>query len=161
MPTPAAPGTPSLFDDRPASQAAYDAAFDAWAAAKAHIHTAWMYNAAPANLTRPVPRVMRDAAELVRRHGAHLAGRQDGLTARLEAPYAPRIQRAIRDLLNDGTVTEREKASQLLALADHLGLVRQPVPQPLPPIDLDDIHLICWTVILPGDRAAAEKAESA
>lgn len=30
------------------------------------------------------------------------------------------------------------------------GLVEQPAPQPLPPIDPDDIHLICWTVILPA-----------
>jgi hypothetical protein len=121
-----------------------------------------MYNADPANLTRPVPRVMRDAAELVRRHGAHLADRQDDLIARLEARYAPRIQRAIRDLLNDATLTELEKkATQLLALADHLGLVRQPAPQPLPPIDSDDVHLICWTVILPDDPVAAEEAEPA
>ena len=32
------------------------------------------------------------------------------------------------------------KAGHLLALADHLGLVRQPAPEPLPPIDPDDIH---------------------
>jgi hypothetical protein len=80
---------------------------------------------------------MRDAAELVRRHGAHLADRQDGLIARLEAPYAQRIQRDIRNLLNDNALTEQDKASQLLALADRLGLIRQPAPQPLPPIDLD------------------------
>lgn len=42
--------------------------------AKTRIHAAWMYNADPANLTRPVPRVMRDAADLVRAHGAHLGG---------------------------------------------------------------------------------------
>jgi len=36
------PGNPSLFDGSPASQACYDAAFDAWAAAKAHIHSAWI-----------------------------------------------------------------------------------------------------------------------
>jgi len=141
------PGNPSLFDGSPASQACYDAAFDAWAAAKAHIHSAWMYNADPANLTR---RVMRDAADLVRAHGEHLADRQDDLIARLEAPYAQRIQRAVRDLLNENTITEREKAGQLLVLADHLGLIRQPAPQPLPPIDPDDIDLICWTVILPA-----------
>jgi superfamily II DNA or RNA helicase len=151
--------TPSLFDGGEASQASYDAAFDAWAAARTHIHTGWMYNADPANLTRPVPKVMRDAADLIRVHGAHLADRQDDLIGRLEAPYAPRIQRAVRDLLNDSTLTEREKASQLLALADHLGLIRQPAPEPLPPIDPDDIHLICWTVILPAGAVVPENAE--
>lgn len=77
-----------------------------------------MYNANPANLTRPVPRVMRDAANLVRANAAHLADRQDDLIAGLEAPYAQRIQRAVRDLPNDNTITEREKAEHLFALAD-------------------------------------------
>ena len=149
---------PSLFDGSSANQAAYDAAFAAWAAAKTHIHTAWMFNADPANLTRPVPKVMRDAAELIRAHGAHLADRQDDLIARLEAPYAPRIQHVVRDLLNNNTMTERDKASRLLTLADHLGLIRQAAPEPLPPIDPDDIHLICWTIILPAETVVPENA---
>jgi superfamily II DNA or RNA helicase len=153
---PGSPDAPSIFEDYTAGHAAYNAAFDAWAAAKAHIHDAWMFNADPANLTRPVPKVMRDAADLVRAYGAHLGDRQDDLIARLEAPYAVRIQRAVRDLLNDGTLTEREKATRLLELADHLGLVRQPAPQPLPPIDPEDVHLICWNVILPADMATEE-----
>jgi hypothetical protein len=148
--------TPSLFDDNTAGQAAYEAAFDAWAAAKAHIHDAWMYNADPANLTRPLPKVMRDAADLVRSHGAHLGDRQDDLIARLEAPYAARIQRAVRDLLNNAALTERETASQILTLADHLGLVRQPSP---PAIDPEDIHLICWIAILPGAAVTANRPE--
>ena len=125
---PGGPGTPSLFDGSPVGQAAYDAAFDAWAAAKTHIHAAWMYNADPANLTRPVPRVMRDAADLVRAHGAHLADRQDDLIARLEAPYAPRIQRAIRDLLNDGTVTERTKPASCSRSLITSGWSASPLP---------------------------------
>lgn len=57
------------------------------------------------------------------------AERQNDLIARLEAPYALRIQRTIWDLLNDGNRTERDKASELLVLADHLGLARQPAPR--------------------------------
>lgn len=147
---PSDPGTPSLFSDQALGPTVYDAAFDAWAAAKAHIHAAWMWNADPANLTRPVPRVMRDAANLVRDQGSHLADRQDHLIERLEAPYAPRIQRAIRDALDSDQMNDREKVDCLFTLADTLGLTRQPAPEPLPPIDDDDIHLICWTAILPG-----------
>jgi superfamily II DNA or RNA helicase len=159
---PGTPDTSSLFEDGTAGQdLAHDAAFDAWAVAKAHIHDAWMFNADPANLTRPVPRVMRDAADLARAHGAHLGDRQDDLIARLEAPYAARIQRAIRELLNDSTLTDRDKVGQLLALADHLGLVRQPSPQPLPAIDPGDIHPICWTVIFPGDPVTPQIVEPA
>jgi hypothetical protein len=160
MPTQASLTLPSLFDNSSASQAAYDAAFDAWAAAKNHIHTTWMFNADPANLTRPVPKVMRDAADLIRAHGAHLADRQDDLIGRLEALYAPRIQRAVRDLLNDNTTTARDKVTRLLTLADHLGLIPQVAPEPLPPIDHDDIHLICWTVVLPAETVVPENAGS-
>jgi hypothetical protein len=153
---PGGPDNVSIFEAGMTAQLCYDTAFDAWAIAKNHIHQAWMYNADPANLSRPVPRVMRDAADIVRAHGAHLGDRQDALVARLEAPYASRIQRAIRDLLNDRTLTERQTTDHLLTLADRLGLVQQPAPQPLPQIEPDDIHLICWTVILPsllpGDR---------
>lgn len=143
-------GSASLFEAALTAQGWHDAAFDAWAVAKDHIHQAWMYNADPANLSRPVPKVMRDAADVIRRHGAHLDDSQDRLLARLEAPYASRIQRAVRDVVTDSTRTGYEKADRLLALADHLGLVDQPAPRPLPPIDPDDIHLICWTVILPA-----------
>jgi len=150
------PGTPevlSIFTEPSDAQPMYEAAFDAWAAAKRHIHVAWMWNADPANLTRPIPRVMRDAADLVRASGAHLGDRQDDLIERLEAPYAARIQRAIRDVLTDSSLDKQTKPDRLLALADNLGLVRQAAPEPLPPIDDDDINLICWSAIIPPERS--------
>jgi hypothetical protein len=149
-PTPGLFGTdsPSLFDGD-GHQALYDAAFDAWATAKDHIHRAWMFNADPANLARSVPKVMRDAAELVRSNGAGLGERQDELIDRLEAPYSSRIQRTVRELLNVEGRTPQEQVAELLGLADRLNLVRQPAPEPLPAITLDDIHLICWTAIVP------------
>jgi superfamily II DNA or RNA helicase len=153
---PGGPDTVSIFEAGLTAQLCYDAAFDAWALAKDHIHKGWMYNADPANLSRPVPKIMRDAADVVRAHGTHLGDRQDILVSRLEAPYAPRIQRAIRDLLNDQSLSGRQMADRLLSLAGHLGLVQQPAPQPLPQIESDDIHLISWTVILPDPLARNE-----
>ncbi len=127
----------------------YRAAFGAWTHARQDILTSWMHNADPANLQQPVPRVMRDAAELVRRQGAHLGELQDDLVSRLQAPYSPRILRAVRDgLAHPGTA--RQRVDQLAELADRLGLVRQPSPEPLPPITEDDIHLICWIATVPG-----------
>jgi hypothetical protein len=127
----------------------YEAAFDTWAAAKIHIHTGWMFNADPAKLTRPIPRVMRDATDLVRTKGAFLGDRQDDMVERLEAPYAPRIQRAVRDILTEDRINDRTTVTQLLTLADQLGLSKQPAPEPLPPITCDDIHLVCWTAVTP------------
>ena len=71
--------------------------FGAWAAAKAHIHFAWMYNANPANLTRPVSRVMRDAANLVR--AGSTGGQTNGYTPdlrRLGGFLAPPPGAAVR-----------------------------------------------------------------
>jgi hypothetical protein len=90
---------------------------------------------------------MRDAADLVRTHGIHLADQQDDLIERLEAPYSTRIQRAVREVLTEEGLSDRDKVSRLAGLADHLGLVKQPMPEPLPPISLDDVHLLCWTAI--------------
>lgn len=98
--------TPSIFVGEE-HQDLYQAAFDAWAAAKDHIHEGWMFNADPANIVRPVPRVMRDAANLVRTKGTFLAERQDDLVERLEASYAPRVQRAIREILGQEQISDR------------------------------------------------------
>ncbi|MEU3281446.1 helicase-related protein [Streptomyces antibioticus] len=144
---PGGTSVPSLFAES-GYEELYDAAFDVWSIAKSHIHEAWMFNADPANLTAQIPRVMRDAAELVRAGGSHLGDRQDDLVERLEAPYSPRIQRAVRDALSED-ISGRDKVNRLLALADHLGLAKQPSPEPLPEITTEDIHLICWTAVVP------------
>ena len=144
--SPPAPTTPSVFSDG-GHQDIYDGAFDAWEAAKAHILERWMFATDPANIVQPVPRIMREAADLVREKGSFLAERQDDLIERLEAPYAPRVQRAVRDILRRTEDSHRARAEQLLSVADQLGLIRQPTPEPLPPITLEDIHVICWTAI--------------
>lgn len=145
---PGLPSTPTLFHDGIYADL-YEAAFDAWQVAKNHIHRTWIHNADPANLTARVPRVMLDAAHLVRTRGTHLGDRQDILVERLEAPYAPRIQRAVRDVLAE-RVTDAEKVDRLLEVADYLGLTPQPAPEPLPEIAADDIHLICWMGVVPA-----------
>jgi hypothetical protein len=124
------PSVSSVFESGVAAAASYEAAFDAWAVARRHIQEAWMFNADPANLSRPVPRVMRDAAALVRSAGAFLGDRQDDLVGRLEAPYASRILREIRSVLTSTGLSDRAQVAALLEAADRLGLVVQPAPQP-------------------------------
>ncbi|MET8332184.1 helicase-related protein [Streptosporangium canum] len=145
---PGGPGTPAALTD-----VVYQAAFPAWAHARRHIFGAWMHNADPANLQLSVPKVMRDAAELVRQHGSHLGEGQDDLVERLQAPYSPRILRAVREgLAYPGTVKQR--VNQLTELADRLGIVKQTAPEPLPAITEDDVHLVCWIAIVPEPASA-------
>jgi superfamily II DNA or RNA helicase len=143
------PGGSSIFESGVAATACYEAAFDAWALAKQHILEAWMFNSDPLNLSRPVPKVMRDAAALVRSHGAFLGERQDDLVSRLEAPYASRVLREVRDALTSAGPSDRAQVAALLEAADRLGLVAQSAPDPLPSIQAEDIHLVCWIVIFP------------
>jgi len=46
-----------------------DAAFDSWAVAQRSIYQEWMRRTDPATFEPSVPKAMRDAADLVRRHG--------------------------------------------------------------------------------------------
>ncbi|GIH73029.1 SNF2-related protein [Sphaerimonospora thailandensis] len=138
---PGDPATPAELSD-----VMYKAAFAAWAHAKQHIYETWTYNTDPAHLQPSIPKVMRDAAELVRQHGAHLGERQDELVDRLQAPYSPRILRAVRQGLTESG-TPRQRVDHVADLADRLGLVRQPAPVPLPPITEDDVRLVCWIAV--------------
>jgi hypothetical protein len=128
----------------------YQAAFDAWAVAQDHIHAAWMIQTDPANLAPQIPKVLRDAAALVREYGGFLGDTQDALAARLNAPYPVRVQREVRHILIGIDVTETGKIDALDGLANRLGLTPPPPPPLLPPIDLSDIHLVCWTAISPA-----------
>lgn len=104
----------------------------------------------PAKLAPQVPKVMRDAASLVHEHGEFLGDAQDPLTARLNAPYAIRVQRGVRHLLLAGDRTDRDRVQALAALADQHGLTPSPPPPLRPVIDLGDIYLVCWTAITPS-----------
>ena len=61
-------------DERPRAltDAAYDGAFDAWAVARDHVYEEWMRLTDPMNLQPDVPKAMRDASDLVFKHGEFL-----------------------------------------------------------------------------------------
>lgn len=148
---PGSPETPPALD-----AAIHQAAYASWACAKTHILESWTYNADPFNLTPKIPKIMRDAADFVRRHGAHLGELQDELVERLEAPYSPRILRNFRGIIAEHTPAA-ETVTRLADLADRLGLTPQPAPEPLPPITEDDIHLVCWLALSPEHEDPAPR----
>ncbi|MEU7255250.1 helicase-related protein [Streptomyces rimosus] len=140
------PGSP---DVSPAGdERVFPAIYDAWACAREHIVAAWMHNADPFNLEPQVPKIMREAAQHVDRHGSHLGQDQDALKSRLQAPYSPRILRSFRRVLHT-LGTDRETVDRIADLADRLNLTPQPAPDPLPEITIDDVHLVCWLFLVP------------
>jgi Helicase conserved C-terminal domain/PLD-like domain/SNF2-related domain len=148
------------IDDTPAvlDQTMYTAAFDAWSLAQKDVQTAWTFQTDPANLAPQIPRVMRDATALVRQHGGFLGEVQDRLAARLNAPYPVRIQREIRAVMTTLGTNDRDKVTELAEVADRQGLTPPAQPPLLPPIEISDIYLVCWTAISPQPAAAVESS---
>lgn len=116
----------------------------AWEVARQHIFDEWQYRTDPRNLTPPVPAVMRRAAELVRKAGAALGEDQDDLVARLNAAVSPRVQKDIARVLGTPGLSDAEVVVLLKARVIELGLQVPRPPEPNQPIELDDVHLICW-----------------
>lgn len=129
-----------------------NAAYDAWTIARKDVHDQWMRLTDPAALQVSVPAVMRRAADLVRRAGAILGDNQDALVIRLNQAMEPRIQRAIRSILDDDD-DEPTTIRRLAEAADDLRITEPPDVKPYPPIDLEDVRLICWMAVHPGEAS--------
>jgi hypothetical protein len=142
--------TPRDLDDE-----TYRSAFDAWEVARGHIVERWNHLADPANLAPVVPVVMRRAAQVVRDHvlGVDIEVIDRAVEA-LEAPYAERILRLFRNAMSVEDLGER--AALILELIKELGLEPPPPPEPLPEINPDDVHLMCWLALVPRPQGDGE-----
>lgn len=131
----------------------YRAAFDAWQVARSHIVERWNFLADPANLAPVVPAVMRRAAQTVQQHAIGVAIEDiDRAVEALEAPYADRILRLFRTAM--AAEDPRARAARVLELVGELGLEPPPPPEPLPEINPEDVHLVCWMALVPRSRSA-------
>ncbi len=127
-------------------------AYDAWTAARADILENWTRATDPTHLQPSVPKTMRDAADLIRRHPPVGMDQNDvdALINRLEAPYANRIQKLIRDSMKDADTKPTQAADAVARIVDEQGLQPAEPPKPLPVIADTDIHLVCWQAITDG-----------
>ena len=124
------------------------AAFEAWETGQAHIVERWNHFSDKANLEPAIPAALRQAADVVRSHPP--PGLTDDEIGRaidaLQVPYTERITRLVRAALRNGT-TPSEQAEAVLQVVEEQGLQPQPVPEPLPEITADDVHLVCWQAL--------------
>jgi superfamily II DNA or RNA helicase len=125
----------------------YDRAFSAWQAARRDIFDEWTFATDPANLQPRVRPSLRAAADHLRRYPPPGMTQEelDRLTEAIEAPWGPRIERQIRLAMESA---EGAAASAAIAEAvKRLGLEPFQAPAPLPPIQEEDIRLICWLAV--------------
>ena len=136
--------------ERALDEEVHTAAYAAWAVAREDIYRQWMVASDPRNLQPEVPKVMRDAAELVRANPAGWdVAKVDRLVETLESPYSERVRKEIREALRSSDVAA-DVAIALEDVTQRLGLRPPQPPEPLPLIDLDDIHVVCWQAITPA-----------
>ena len=64
----------------------------------------------------------------------------------LQAPYTERITRLVRTALRSSP-TPAEQAVAVLRVVEEQGLQPQPVPEALPEITAEDVHLVCWQAL--------------
>jgi hypothetical protein len=101
---------------------------------------------------------MRRAAETVRNYATGLDIEEiDRVVEALEAPYAERILRLFRNAV--AQETPAQQVALILQLADELGLEPPPPPEPLPEINPEDVHLVCWLAVVRTSAQAGEDAD--
>jgi hypothetical protein len=125
----------------------YEHAFAAWHVARRDIFDEWAFATDPANLQPRVRPSLRAAADYLRRcpPPGMIQEDLDRLTEAIEAPWGPRIERQIRSAMESG---EGVVASSAIAeAAKRLGLEPFQAPAPLPPIQEEEIRLICWLAV--------------
>ncbi len=123
--------------------------YSAWERARQHIFDSWTYETDPANLQPKVRRLNREVAEYLRRHppGGVEQDRLERCLDAIECPWSRREENLLRTAFqaeyeNDGT-----RSQAIVAAVEEIGVEPFDAPEPLPTIEPDDIHLICWLAI--------------
>jgi len=124
---------------------------DAWDKARDDIHAAWMVETDPANLQPNVRPLNGRVADFIR---ANLPPDHDGTTVRealdiLEAPWPRRDELLLRDWFAEDEMAGAAKAQMLVGRVRASGLAPFRQPPLLPPIEKEDVTLVCWMGIAP------------
>lgn len=125
----------------------YDDAYPAWQKARRDIYDEWAFATDPANLQPRVRPTLRGAAEHIRRYPPPDMSQDelDRLTESIEAPWGNRIEKQIREAMRSAEGVQASKA--VAETVRRLGLEPFKTPEPLPPIEEQDIQLICWLAV--------------
>jgi hypothetical protein len=121
-------------------------AYDAWERARQTIYKAWSYETDPANLQPKVRPLNRQVAAFIRDNPpADLD--QDRLHRCLDAietPWSRREENQLREVWNGEFAAPEERVRALIECVEAVGVEPFVPPEPLPPIEPDEIHLVCW-----------------
>jgi hypothetical protein len=119
-------------------------AYEAWQKARRDIFEEWTFATDPANLQPRVRPALRAAASHLRKFPPPGITQDElvNLVESLEAPWGVRIEKVIREAMEG--LTGNAASASIAEKVKLLGLQPFRAPDPLPPIDEDEISLICW-----------------
>jgi hypothetical protein len=124
-------------------------AFSAWARARQDVFEAWTLETDPANLQPRVSRLNRTIAEHLRRHPP--AGVEAQKLVRcleaIEAPCSRRAENRLREVFEGEHPSPGVRSRAVVEAVEQLGLEPFQAPAPLPPIEPDEVRLLCWLAI--------------
>ena len=124
-----------------------EAAYGAWACARRDVFDEWQFATDPANLQPKVRPALRAAAGHLRKFPPPGLTQEeiDRVIDAVEAPWGIRIEKQIREALAaaDGADASR----RIVETVRQLGLEPFRAPEPLPPIEEEDVRLICWLAV--------------
>lgn len=123
--------------------------YEAWERARRTIYDEWIFATDPANIQPSIRPLFLRAAEHLRKYPpAALAQNEiDEAIEALEAPWGRRHENALREVLDQDGTEPQEVSASLIEKVQELGLQPFVQPKPLPVIDEDEIHLICWMAV--------------
>jgi Helicase conserved C-terminal domain len=128
-----------------------DVIFDLWDTAQVDIRDAWMLETDPANLQPKIRPLNRRVADFIRANPppeVDVARMHQALDI-VESPWPRREEMMLRDWFEDDARIGSAKAGYLIDQILETGLEPFRGPEPLPPIRLEEIELVCWLALSP------------
>ena len=128
-------------------------AFDAWKRAREDIWKEWMDWTDPAKL-QPQLRPLQHKMEAFLRHNlpSDFSGEDRELLFRkVLSPWPRAVEVELRKIFEDPSLRAQEKAQQLAQKIEELGIQPFEPPSPRPPIEPEEIHLVCWMALVGKD----------
>ncbi|MAU12871.1 MAG: helicase [Anaerolineaceae bacterium] len=125
-----------------------NSAYNAWSKARNDIYDEWGFSTDPANLQPRVRPLLREAAQHLRSYPPEI--NQPELIAvldALEAPLERRIEKQFREIMKQDDIGNYPMSARIVEKVQELGLQPFEPPQPLPPIDEEEIQLIVWMAV--------------
>ena len=110
----------------------------------------WLYRTDPINLQPEIPKINREVANFLRENSPIGIQQEDiyQMLSCIEAPWPRRDSNQLRETWKMEFESNQEKSTALYNTIKEIGAEPYIAPQPLVPIELEDLTLICWMAIL-------------